>query len=181
MRGGFSVGRRGRVGRRSGRSGLRAGGATFAQRSSSAVLLCLCPCAPSRLAPCRLRGAVSPAVLAPARFAACRHPRFALARLRAFALAVPASVRQNRAVAVRVRACRHHGDVPCLAARCSGHRQSRPPRPPAELVRAASPKPRPTRPPTDPTTATDGKPAPHLPRSFLAPSSLVARSAGCHG
>ena len=77
----------------SGRSALSL--AAAAQRSSSAVLLCLCPCAPSRLAPCRLRGAVSPAVLAPARFAACRHPRFALARLRAFALAVPASVRQN--------------------------------------------------------------------------------------
>ena len=35
--------------------------------------------------------------------------------------------------------------------------------------------------PTDPTTAADGKRAPHLPRSFLAPSSLVARSAGRHG
>ena len=35
--------------------------------------------------------------------------------------------------------------------------------------------------PTDPTTAGNGKRAPHLLRSFLAPSSLVARSAGCHG
>ena len=125
------------VGGSVGRAGS-AWAATFAQRSSLAVLLCLCPCAPSRLVPCRVRRAVRPAVLASARLAACRLLRFALAPIVAFALAPMPPVPPIRAEAVRVRAVRLSVPVPSPAVRCSGHRQSRPPRPPAELVRSPS-------------------------------------------
>ena len=125
------------VGGSVGRAGS-AWAATFAQRSSLAVLLCLCPCAPSRLVPCRVSRAVRPAVLASSRLAACRLLRFALAPIVAFALAPMPPVQPIRAEAVRVRAVRLSVPVPSPAVRCSGHRQSRPPRPPAELVRSPS-------------------------------------------